>query len=367
MRQEILFLDQFEEPAGAQECLLDLLPAVIANGCRATVMAPGYGAFAERAVALGATFCTVRCGPFTAGRKSLPDALRFARQMPEIAKAIAGTSAALIYVNGPRLLPAVPSGRTVIFHCHSFLQQHYARWMIRQAIRRTRATVIAASRFVLAPLQDAAARAHVVYAGVREPHGAYQREHGEGGFRIGIIGRIAPQKGHVEFLRAARLLKGCRFVICGAPLFGDSRYPDAIRKLAASLPVEFIGWQRDVCPLLSSLDLLVVPSTVPEAAPRIILEAFAAGVPVLAADCGGIPELIEHNRSGFLIESLAPERLSAQIRHLMERPELLAAVAEHARCEWSDRYTLVEYQREIQRIIETCVTGECTSDGLSSC
>jgi glycosyltransferase involved in cell wall biosynthesis len=366
MRPDILFLDQFEERAGAQQCLLDLLPAVVAHGWKATVMAPGYGALAEGAVALGANFRTVRCGPFTAGRKSLPDALRFARQMPDLAKEIAGCPAALIYVNGPRLLPAVPGNRTVIFHCHSFLRQRYTRWMIRRAIRRTGATVIGASRFVLAPLQHVAARAYVVYSGVREPDSARQRQQSQGAFGIGIIGRVAPQKGQAEFLRAMPLLEGCRLIIGGAPLFGDSTYLDEIRKLAANLPVEFVAWQQDVGSLLSSLDLLVVPSTVPEAAPRIIPEAFAAGVPVLAADCGGIPELIEHNRSGFLIESLAPERLAAQIRRLMERPALLAAVAKHARSEWNARFTRAEYQRRILRIIETCGGSARTSNRFSS-
>ena len=91
----------------------------------------------------------------------------------------------------------------------------------------------------------------------------------------------------------------------------------------------------------------------PEATPRVIVEAFSAGVPVLASPCGGIPELIEHKRTGFLLESLQPESMARHIRELMGQPELLATVAENAREEWRLKYTLAEYQRRILSIVET--------------
>ena len=142
----ILFLDQFREPGGAQQCLRDLLPAVEARGWTATVAAPGDGG--------------IRLGPFHSGRKSIRDVILFARQMPALRREIEKRPADLIYVNGPRLLPAVPAGRPVIFHCHSFLDKRYAVWLALGSIRRTCATVIGACRFVLEPLRPAPA--HVV-------------------------------------------------------------------------------------------------------------------------------------------------------------------------------------------------------------
>jgi len=348
----ILFLDQFSEPGGAQQCLLDLLPAVMARGWRAVIAAPGNGWLAEWAAATRAKFHRVRCGPFTSGRKSLADALRFARQAPALAREIANLPADLVYVNGPRLLPAVPRGRPVIFHCHSFLDRRYAAWLAGRAIRRTGATVIAACRFVLQPLRPFAAHAHVVYNGVA---GRARRQSQQENFHVGMIGRIAPQKGQAELLRAARHLRDCRVTICGAPLFGDAGYADEVRALAHGLPVEFLDWQQDAGAVLAGLDLLVVPSTGPEATPRVILEAFAAGVPVLAANCGGIPELVEPSRTGFLIDSLKPEALAAQIRDLAAQPALRDSVAEHAYEAWQAKYTLTEYQRRILSIMETAL------------
>jgi glycosyltransferase involved in cell wall biosynthesis len=202
--------------------------------------------------------------------------------------------------------------------------------------------VIGACRFVLEPLRQPAAQ--VVYNGVKESQAQVPGDK----FRIGMIGRIAPQKGQAEFLKAASRLQGCQITICGAPLFGDPSYESEVRALAAGLPVEFPGWTEDPGKVLAQLDLLVVPSTVPEAAPRVILEAFSAGVPVLASPTGGIPELIEHNRTGFLID-----KLEAQLRHLASQPDVRRQVAANAREEWRARFTLEEYQSRILSIVET--------------
>ena len=184
----------------------------------------------------------------------------------------------------------------------------------------------------------------MVYNGVRE---FAPRVPGDT-FRIGMIGRIAPQKGQAEFVRAARGLRGCRFAICGAPLFGDASYLEEVRALAEGLPIEFLDWQPDAGAVLSQLDLLVAPSTVPEAAPRVILEAFSAGVPVLASATGGIPELIEHNRTGFLIESLGNKCANWQGSRSCWRRRRRTRVKSGAR-----RFTLAEYQRRILSIVET--------------
>src|SRR5260370_15127689 len=97
---DILFLDQFSELGGAQQCLLDLLPAVVARGWKAVVAAPGNGLLGDRTREFGAQFHCIECGPFGAGRKSLRDGWRFVRQAPRLAREIARLPADLVYVNG---------------------------------------------------------------------------------------------------------------------------------------------------------------------------------------------------------------------------------------------------------------------------
>jgi glycosyltransferase involved in cell wall biosynthesis len=342
----ILFLDQFTDPGGAQRCLTDLLPAVAARGWKAHIATPGNG---------------LQIGPYHSGHKTAGDVLRFLRDMWRLPDAIESlareTRADLLYVNGPRLLPAIRSGRPVIFHAHNYLRQRYAVMLATRALRRTQAILIANCRYVAAPLEAHARATHVVYNGV--PGQALLPARGgtiAAHPRITVIGRIAPEKGQAQLLRAARRLNHCHVTICGAPLFGDrdaQRYDRHLRTLAEGLDVEFTGWREDIAPVLAVTDLLVVPSVKPEATTRVIPEAFAAGVPVLAANTGGIPEVVTHEQTGFLMESLDPEPLAAQIRKLLDNPARLCAVAVAGHEAWRANYTLEHYQRGILNIIES--------------
>jgi glycosyltransferase involved in cell wall biosynthesis len=355
----ILFLDQFSDLGGAQRCLLDLLPAVRERGWRAHVAAPGDGDLRSRAVALGAEFHSIRCGPYESGYKSPGDLARFATELPRLAREIDGlarqTGAGIVYVNGPRLLPAASfCSLPLVFHCHSYLGKGYAAAMA--GISLSDARVIGSCHFVLAPLRPfvGSNRMEVVYNGVeRSPGAGCTIAHATS---IGLIGRVAPEKGQLEFVQAARMLPaGWRFVLCGAPLFSDpsaAQYLELVRQAAAGLPVEFLGWRDDIGAVLSDLDLLVVPSAPVEATTRVILEAFAAGVPVVAAASGGIPEIVRDGETGFLVPPRDPVRLAAGIRAAVANPAGLRMIAQNAHRAWRERFTLAEYQRRILNILE---------------
>jgi glycosyltransferase involved in cell wall biosynthesis len=215
------------------------------------------------------------------------------------------------------------------------------------------ATVVACCRHVAQPLRRHVARGRlrVILYG-RPDLGFREHEFGaEGRWRIGVVVRIAPEKGQATFLRAAAMLAPrfprARFVICGAPFWAERSYGDEVRRLAEGLPVDFLEWQDDVAKILADLDLLVVPS-VQEGMPRIILEAFSAGLPVVAFPACGIPEAIEDEVSGFLVPASTPEALAARVGDLISGdPARLAAAARIARGEWERRYTLAAYREEI--------------------
>jgi glycosyltransferase involved in cell wall biosynthesis len=275
----------------------------------------------------------------------------------------------LVYVNGPRLLPAVAGLRVpVVFHSHSYIGAGLSRWMAGEALRRTDASVIAACRFVAEPWAKFVPRERVkvIYSGVASPP-PETTERPSGPPRIGCIGRIAPEKGQREFLRAAaiihRALPECRFVLCGAPLFSDARaqrYADQMRAEAAGLPVEFTGWVSDISVAMAGLDLLLVPSTGPEATTRVIPEAYAAGVPVIAFPSGGIPE-VAAGRPGMLADSV--EQMAALAIELLTGPkESLARMSEAAREQWRARFTLERYRQEVLATIECAARGSAARE-----
>ena len=156
----VLFIDQYSELGGAQQCLLDLLPAVLAAGWEAHVALPGEGPFAERVASLGVPLHSIPSMRLSAGRKSWSDVFGFIRDVPRLARAIAEIvsrcQADLVYVNGPRMLPAaslavrkgavrkgvVRKGTPLLFHSHNHLRQRADRWIAARAIRHGNATVV---------------------------------------------------------------------------------------------------------------------------------------------------------------------------------------------------------------------------------
>jgi glycosyltransferase involved in cell wall biosynthesis len=115
--------------------------------------------------------------------------------------------------------------------------------------------------------------------------------------------------------------------------------------LAEGLPVEFTGWREDVGEVLRELDLLLVPSTSAEATTRVILDAFSAGVPVVAYAVGGIPEIVRDGENGFLARERSPESLAERVKEAMATD--LDWIARRARVEWERRFTLKRYRDEM--------------------
>jgi len=359
----LLLLDQFSEPGGAQQCLLEWLPAVRERGWSAVVGLPGEGPLVERVRELGFDAERIHCGPYNAGGKSPMDAARFAVATPllagEIRRLAKKARAELVYVNGPRLLPGVALAGLrvpVVFHSHSYLLPGAGRRMAGMALRRCGARAIASCRFVAEQWEPfvPAERVTVIYNGVAGPAGpARPRAGGERAPTIACIGRIAPEKGQREFVEAASLIRRampeCRCAIYGAAQFADAgvrRYEEEVRSGGARVGVEFGGWVTDIYQALGQIDLLLVPSAAHEATTRTILEAYAAGVPVVAFRSGGIPEVVEDGREGWLADSV--ERMARlAVDALSGDAEMLAAVSRRARETWERRFTLGRYHREL--------------------
>uniref|UniRef100_Q01S28 Glycosyl transferase, group 1 n=1 Tax=Solibacter usitatus (strain Ellin6076) TaxID=234267 RepID=Q01S28_SOLUE len=367
----LLLLDQFSDLGGAQKNLLELLPAIREAGWRTLVGLPGEGELFEQVRALGFEAERIECGPYESGRKSAADVARFMAGTPRLAaqmrRMATRVDAGLVYLNGPRLLPAAAMasmGRPALFHSHSYLGPGVMRRLAAAAIGRMKACVIAQCEFVAAPWGP---HVSVVYNGVAGPARISVRAPG-GVPRVGCIGRIAPEKGQREFVAAAarihRALPDCRFTIYGAPLFGNSvaeHYAARVRNEAAGLPVDFAGWVEDVYAAMEQLDLLLVPSAGHEATTRVILEAFAAGVPVVAFPSGGIPEVVDHGVTGMLAKGV--EEMAECAIELLTG-ERRAAMVAAARESWERRFTLERYRREMMAAMERAIRAVTVRERL---
>jgi glycosyltransferase involved in cell wall biosynthesis len=357
----IVLVDQFGEMGGGQRCLLEAAAGFHARGWATWAAAPPHGPFGAALAPYCAGVASIPCGPFRSTRKGLSDALRFAGQLPPqaatIARLVQKHRADVVYVNGPRVLAAAALGRLgrpLIYHAHWMPPQRAASSFAHSLLRWSRASVIAPSRLAAEWLQTSVAsdRVFTIYNGVAGPFsGPVPRDRIAS---VAVLGRISPEKGQLEFVRAARIvserIRGLRFIVCGAPLFSERRYFDEVRA-EANGSVQFESWTEEVPGFLAGIDLLVVPS-LNDNLPRVILEAFAAGVAVLAFDAGAIPELVEHGQTGLLVRERTAEALAQAILVAIAKPDTLNDLAARAHRRLQERYTLARFQSEICAAVE---------------
>jgi len=139
---------------------------------------------------------------------------------------------------------------------------------------------------------------------------------------IGIVGRIVPIKNHTLFLAMAARVRRARpaahFVIVGDGE-GRAAVEDQVDALGLRDAVTFTGWQRDLAPIYSDLDVLVISSD-NEGTPVSIIEALAAGVPVVSTAVGGVPDLLRQGEFGRLAPANDPDALAGAVLAALDDP-----------------------------------------------
>jgi glycosyltransferase involved in cell wall biosynthesis len=156
---------------------------------------------------------------------------------------------------------------------------------------------------------------------------------------IGVVGRLAPQKGQREFLVAFATAfaadPSVRARIVGAALFGEDDYAAALGDLARDLGVadrvDLVGFVPDVAAELARLDVLVVPSIVPEGFGLTVVEGMAAGLPVIAPDAGGPAEIVTNGVDGVLVPAGDSAALASAMRRLAGDPSVRQRLGDAAR------------------------------------
>jgi glycosyltransferase involved in cell wall biosynthesis len=159
--------------------------------------------------------------------------------------------------------------------------------------------------------------------------------------RFALVGRLEEQKGHAYFLRAAATLlqqhPQAEFWVIGAGSLRES-LESQVRQLGLAGAVTFLGARDDIPALLARVTCLVSASLW-EGFPTVILEAMAAGVPVIATDVSGSRELVSPAVTGLLVPKGDAGALSAAMDWAAGHPDELAEMA-RAAAESVRQYTL---------------------------
>jgi glycosyltransferase involved in cell wall biosynthesis len=163
---------------------------------------------------------------------------------------------------------------------------------------------------------------------------------------VGNVARLAPQKDHRTLLEAARLVPEAEFVVVGD---GELR---AELEQAAVPNVRLLGSRDDVPELLASFDVFAFPSLF-EGLCLAVIEAQAAGVPVVATPVGGIRETVVDGETGLLVPTRDPGALAAAIRQLLEEREAAEAMATEAKRRVRERYSVERMVEATLRLYDT--------------
>jgi glycosyltransferase involved in cell wall biosynthesis len=215
--------------------------------------------------------------------------------------------------------------------------------------------VVAASQAVARRVVDGPVR--VIYAGVEVPaEGGVAASRGRSSSEVvlGTAGRLIPLKGIEYLLDAAAVLRhelpSLRVEIAGS---GPQRrkLEQRVEELDLAGSVEFLGWVGDLNSVLPRWDVFVMPS-LEEGFPIAALDAMAAGLPVVASSVGGVPELIEDGRTGWLVPPRDVEALASRLRLLLNNLELRLAMGTAAQTRVRDHFSLAQMTDNFRKLYD---------------
>jgi glycosyltransferase involved in cell wall biosynthesis len=379
----LLFVSHSAELKGAERFLLDVLRTLdrTAFAPRLIVPRPG-GALEKEAAAAGLPVSVVAFKWWITEPSRIwkqPLARLWNRPaVGTIARLIAAHDIDLVFSNSAAVevgaLAARRAGVPHVWFVHEVLDGD--RPMLRSILgpRHLARTICRRSRLVIVNSLAAGrafagcARVEVVYnglpdgAGRASPRPGLRAELGLGpdDQAAGVVGTLFPGKGQREAVVALASLAArfprLKLLLVGAP--ADEGYVRTIEKLVARHGlggrVVLAGFRADLPEILAVLDLVVVPSTV-DSFGRVALEAMAAEVPVLAVARGGLPEIVRHGETGFLVDGPEADRLAAGMAAVLDDPARARQVALHAAQEVRRRFSLAAEVRKLERLLEGCV------------
>jgi glycosyltransferase involved in cell wall biosynthesis len=258
----------------------------------------------------------------------------------------------LVYINTSVIADHILAARLfpdrAVLHVHE-IPQGATRRVLRAMVRWSGAEVIFNSRATEAAFAlPAGTRAHVIYNGIAGPEQPEPVSYdGARRLRLLMLGRISRIKGQEVLLDALALLPAetrarIELRIVGSA-FEDPAREAALRARAAeacaldgagSPLVSVAPFTADTAPLYRWADIVIVPSRLPESLGRVAIEAMSYGRPVLASDIGGLAEVVEHGRTGWLV---APDRagaLAARLAEIVAAPSAWGGFAPAARARY---------------------------------
>jgi glycosyltransferase involved in cell wall biosynthesis len=182
-------------------------------------------------------------------------------------------------------------------------------------------------------------------------------------FAVGWVGRMTAVKRTDDVLDGFKRLqeRGIGATLC---LVGDGPDRPALERRAHELGIMrdtlFLGYQEEVAPLYAAFDALVLPSG-NEGTPVSVIEALAAGTPVVATRVGGVPDVVRDGEDGFLVEPGASDELADRLADLARDPELRKRFGAAGRSRVLPRYAVDRLVDDVDRLYRSLLAEKAKS------
>ncbi|MGO8702009.1 MAG: glycosyltransferase [Limisphaerales bacterium] len=192
----------------------------------------------------------------------------------------------------------------------------------------------------------------------------FRRRFGLGAdFVVGCVGRIKlRRKGQEVLIRAAAILKTRglhpKVLTIGATYPGNENHLQSLKEIIQESGLQdqviLTGELGDVKPAYAAMNVLALPSAQPEPLGDVMMEAMAMGLPVIATNIGGPPEVVQEGITGFLVPPADAEALADKIELLMKDPELGRRLGQAGANRVKERFSIGEMIGKIQTLYAKC-------------
>ncbi len=377
----ILFLDQSGKLGGAELSLIDVASAF---GDRCLVGLFADGPFRQALEQHEIPVKVLTDQPLLVHRNSsFWQSLKSLRQIVRLVGKIVRLSQDfdLVYANTQKafVLSAIASLFThhpLVYHLRDILSpEHFSQTNLSLAIwlaNHFATLVIANSQATKQAFIEAGGRAEIVKvvyngfepASYRVPLSTSselrQQLNLDNRFVIGHFSRLSPWKGqHILLEALTHCPDNVVALFVGDALFGEQEYVEQLHHQVTesrlSDRVRFLGFRSDVPQLMTMCDLVAHTSTVPEPFGRVIVEAMLCDTPIVAAAAGGVVELIEPGKTGWLAPPGDALKLADVIHQCRRRPEQTSTIAHRAKLKATQCFQLAHTNQQIAALLNTIV------------
>jgi glycosyltransferase involved in cell wall biosynthesis len=178
----------------------------------------------------------------------------------------------------------------------------------------------------------------------------------EGKFVVGHFSRLSPWKGqHILLEALTHCPENVTALLVGDALFGEQEYVEQLHKQVDDLGlqnrVKFLGFRSDIVPLMTACNLVAHTSTSPEPFGRVIIEGMLCKTPIVASAAGGVVELVNPGKTGWLVTPGNSEELANVINNCYQNPELATNVATEAYQKANENFQLEQTQQQIDQLL----------------